>query len=1160
MRPSMGMFLLTLSMALTTAAEAQTGKVRSTELRVFVYPQSGNNTYRLPQYALAKSRAPGLTKCGTKKAEGVRFESDGRTFHLDKIPEGDAPTRFKTRVSVQRGPKGKCFRATIRVVVPLLSEPDPSTWSVQWSPARPKAVDIVVPSSALSASPAMQAAHRLIFPWSGLALAGSWVDCGSGCRWRIPADGPVRREFLTRATIPVRVEAIPLSGLSAQSAVFNPRDGTLRAYSKLVELSKWKIAPDLYRRVQVSVGQTEVPLAFPGAWALQPSPPGQEGAQVVHTPSGPVLRFSDPNSVPPLPLTPGGGQMKALVQLDVKTAQRAFLSYVAQFGSTTVKLPADIRVCLRTPSTRMNVGTVTVPGAAVSALPKPFVRAGASCAKPTGRLFVTLFSPVLHASDVQAALEVPAPNTLDVFVRSRALVQSAAIRDDTELVVGDHPPGKWTGCTAEYCTYRIENLAGAQDLVRPTITFRSKRMQAEATPLLDAETGRPFEPQQIQVGTWRVSEPEMVVGVPFFTGDRRATGSIGSPAGRFLKPGPVACSAGNCVIDPNQGAMAVVVTGSGPLTASTIPIRDVPLIDGVNLALVRGEVWRTAQPRLRLKLSTCSYEVRQLSRAIAGLNDALVLYRARLRPGSSQSCPGLDWSAVTSTGERGRAELKNGLLSVFLESIPVPKEGESSEVDIRFAYPSGQAVRIDGPSKLGIEPAPPVGPPRVSVRLPGGDLRPLAATFAVNRPNVMYFDMIDDPLDWGVELVRARSLFRPCRSSYDGAVPDDGGPGPDFSDDESAGSYCIIPNEATVDTLKIRFVRQGPTELLLRRGVDPSELPDEERDRFRQAGWIEVETGRQAKPWYIAMDLVAATEMRCGDRVIATSSGVTPRAVDFNAFDKCEVRVRLGAPARPSPDSTRLEETIAFYGDQKIIVRARLTDSDDNSGSKVLNAVRLRAENDDQDALVIPISLADVGAKPPEDYAVVEVEVAHDPTFYSADDKWSTPTSVARLRVRRGPEYLAWWGSGGRGARLFGAFTAVPFSLFRYPHSGKGVTTSNAVDELEKANVALGVVGILEAWNFDHNEAIIPVINPQLQIGALVSSNPTTGDLSLPGISLIAGIGLRTGVGTNPGKSLETSLKSVIWYEMLFQEAGRGNNPSHNILFGFTVDLGSTPN
>ena len=65
---------------------------------------------------------------------------------------------------------------------------------------------------------------------------------------------------------------------------------------------------------------------------------------------------------------------------------------------------------------------MTVPGAAVSALPKQFIRPGASCARPSGRLFVTLFSPVLRASDVKAALDAPEPTTLDIYLRSRALV------------------------------------------------------------------------------------------------------------------------------------------------------------------------------------------------------------------------------------------------------------------------------------------------------------------------------------------------------------------------------------------------------------------------------------------------------------------------------------------------------------------------------------------------------------------------------------------------------------------------------------------------------------------------------------------------------------------------------------------------------------------
>ena len=794
----------------------------------------------------------------------------------------------------------------------------------------------------------------------------------------------------------------------------------------------------------------------------------------------------------------------------------------------------------------------------------PFIESGGQCGQRGGRrvLAVTLLDPVLRAQDVSAVALDWSPkerNRLDIYLKSKALVQSSAIREDTELVVGDHPPGKFVGCFSDYCQYRIEGLTGAGDLVAPPIRIVSKRMQAEQTPPLDARTGKPFETQRVESGAWRVKDAEMIVGLPFLDGDRRATGTINDPVARFFRPGPVACAVeGTCIIDPNEGDMAVTVEGRGALKVGTVSVPSVAM-DGVSLIHIRGEIFRPVTPRLRLKMSTCRYEIRQLTRAVAGLNEASVLFRAKLRPGSSEFCPGQDWTATLASGERGHGQLARGLLEVYLESVPVP-EGGSGDVAIEFAYPSGQKVKVEGGAKLSIEPAPLIGAPRVSVRLPGGDLRPLPATLATHRPNILYFDTLSDPDNWRVEVARARSLYRPCRGDAEiPAVGDDASV--DYRDDESYGSYCLIPTEKTNDTLKLRFVRAGPTSRLLRQGVDPSLLPDEEQARFRRAGWVEVETSRPAQPWSIAMDLVPRTEMVCGTRVIRTSAGTTPRAVNYDDFDTCVVRVQLGAPARIGPpDRTPLEDTIDFYGEQKIEVRGRVVGGDDNSGTTVLTTVRLRAETKDQEVLIIPVALSEIGTNPPQDYAVVEVEVAHSANFYAADDKWSLPSSVARLRIRRGPEYLAWWSDTGRGVRMFGAFTATPFSLFRFPHSGKNATDSQTVDRLEAATAALGIAGIIEAWNFDYNESVIPVINPQLQIGALISSNPTQGDLSLPGVSLVAGIGLRTGVGTNPGSTLETALKTVIWYEMLFQRDGRGNDPSHNLLFGFTVDLGSTPN
>lgn len=1145
----------------TAALPGRASAVKSREVTTFVYPQSPTNTYRLPQYRVPRNKIPGLSRCGQAQAEGLQFEPDGQTFHLDPPPDRLNPGGVRRTVRVQRG-KSSCFDAEIRIVVALLEEPDPASWTVEWSPDRPDAVDILVPSTRLANDTAMQEAHRITFPWSGRALEGSWVECASTCKWRVPVDDAIRREFLTRAEVPVRIEAKPLRGLGSSAGVFNPQDGSKRKPPKTVKLPKWQIKPDISRRVPITADQTEVSLTFPGAWAIKPTT-GDGGPQIVHTPSGPVLKFGAARSLKPFDLTPGGGQLKAYLKLELSDNRRKFLVYVGRYGSTTAELPPGTRVCAPGPVSRVQVGTLPA-----STIPLNFIEAGDQCGRPRGKLAATIGAPVIRAADIRSvALDwsPSAPNRLDVYVRSEALVRSSAIREDTELVVADHAPGKWVGCFAKYCQYRIEDFAEASQLVAPTITLRSKRMQAERTPPLDAVTGLPYEPQQVESGAWRVPDAEIIVGVPFLDGDTRATGTINSPVGRFFQPGPVSCGADTtCTIDPNEGAsMAVRVEGAGPLQIRTVRVPTVPLA-GVSLIQIRGEVWRPTSARLRLKMSTCRYDIRQLSRAIAGVNEASILFQARLRPGSSEYCPGQDWSVTMGTGERGHAQLQRGLLEVYLEAVPKPGEAGSGDVPIAFEYPSGQKVKIESGAMLSVEPAPQLGPPRVSVRLPGGDLRPLGTHLAVNRPNILYFDMLQNPIDWGVEVVRARSLFRSCRSSDEVYDEDEEtfSTAPDFSDEASYGSYCIIPNETTNESLKLRFVRQGETQRLLRTGVDPAILPPEEQKRFRRGGWIEVDTGRPAQPWSIAMDLESRTELVCGTRVISMTAGTTPRAVNYDDFNtNCEVRITLGAPARSGPpDRTPLEDTIAFFGDQKIEVRGRSITGDDNSGTTVLSSVRLRAETKDQEVLVIPVSLAEIGNNPPEDYAVVEVEIAHAQGFYASDEKWSQPNSVSRIRVRRGPEYMAWWSDSGRGIRIFGAFTATPFSLFRFPHSGKGITTSEAAGRLEAATVALGVVGILEAWNFDYNEAIIPVINPQIQIGALISSNPTQDDLSLPGVSLIAGIGLRSGVGTNPGDTLETSLKTVVWYEMLWQEDGRGNNPSHNLLFGFTVDLGSTPN
>ncbi|MEM7674911.1 MAG: hypothetical protein AAF449_02800 [Myxococcota bacterium] len=315
------------------------------ELTTFVYPKSANNTYRLPQYTLKNKSATGLSQCGKTKVDGLRFEPDGQTFHLDPLPPS-VRTPFRRTVRVRRG-TSSCFKAEVRVVVPILSDPEPSTWVIEWSPDRPKAIDIVVPSAQLAANADMRAAHRLEFPEASAPPQGDWTDCVGGCRWRIVADASVRRDFLTRAVIPVKVAALPITGLGARSGIVDPATGTLRPRPSAVPLRKWKISPNIFRSVTVRADQKEVTLDFPGAWALKPTPPDQEDPQLVHTESGPVLRFNDTGGRKAFVLTPGDGQLKAYLTLNVEGQSQQFLAYVARFGSTRARLPPDMKVCAR---------------------------------------------------------------------------------------------------------------------------------------------------------------------------------------------------------------------------------------------------------------------------------------------------------------------------------------------------------------------------------------------------------------------------------------------------------------------------------------------------------------------------------------------------------------------------------------------------------------------------------------------------------------------------------------------------------------------------------------------------------------------------------------------------------------------------------------------
>jgi hypothetical protein len=135
----------------------------------------------------------------------------------------------------------------------------------------------------------------------------------------------------------------------------------------------------------------------------------------------------------------------------------------------------------------------------------------------------------------------------------------------------------------------------------------------------------------------------------------------------------------------------------------------------------------------------------------------------------------------------------------------------------------------------------------------------------------------------------------------------------------------------------------------------------------------------------------------------------------------------------------------------------------------------------------------------------------------------------------------------------------APLTLFRLSHSGRGASRSSAVERLELATFGLGALGVFEVWDFDADRPAVPVLSPQFQLG-LLTTVPSQTNLDVPSLSIVAGLGVRTPLGTSDeGDSIESAFKILAWYELMFA-TGRGHDPSQHLLFGFAIDAFSIGN
>lgn len=1170
--------LLILSATLAAAVPRAT-LAQSAEYTSVAYPRAADHIYQLPKYSLAGTTGASLVQCddGTPPPPNIRFKPDGTAFQLDPVPAGiDWSAGVVRSIKIRRGQR-PCFDLEIRIVEQQLEKPDPTKWKLAWSSDRPTKLDILVPSAELAHSGSMRDDQRLFFPelQAGIQPSGEWIDCAIACRWRIDIrDKELARSLLGAATVRIAVNSRALANLPPDSAIFLPSGEPMPARVPGI-LNAWEISPSIVRNIAIPVGTTRVPLEFFAAYAFKTGTTSNGDAEIISTDDGLVLTLKATlvaaARAQDIDVDMINGQ-KAKLKIQVYDAKEHVLRYVGRAEVKKAKLPPGLWFCDASDASSKEVALPASPNIrVVSSLQQPSTNA---CNASQEKAQLNVENPILREADIEAlALDwsPETPRRLELYVKSKVLKQDIAIRDDTSFRSGTHGEGQWLPCAADYCLYRIEEIDTAGGLIVPSFEIVSARMSSEAAPLLDVDTGLPLEPQlKKEIRLWKTAEDHLLarVIVPANNSGKKLRALVEPHLGRFLKIGQsVACqpnALNPCAIVQGQKDIELEIGGTVGGASAGFTIDGVAMINDVKLAHITQGSWAAAPlttAKLRVSFTTCRYLFRQLTHAMGGMNEASVLFKAELRSGTETQCASTDWEVLfADTTNRGRGTLRDGFLDITFESLPVPPNATGKSYILKFNYPTGQSVESEQAPLVQVGAQLDLNNDKVlELPLRGGERVNLQAfaKLATRRENILSFNALNDPTQWQLEILGARSLYTPCRGSS-GAFPAALTKiGEYLPYDATDRGYCIEPSREASNVLRLRATRWGTTAGLLLADANAANLPATELARERSAGWTTVDTAYSTAEYRMAIDLTSRTTMSCGFRTLTSEQGSSPKAVEYRDFEKCFLKIKLSSPHEESVDGWMLDKFLAFYGEQKMVIKGSLINGETQSTPEVLAALPIRKGLGNDGVLSIRLNLAEIGTTPAKDWDVVDIELSHETSFYVENERWSAPKSTVHFRIRRGPEYFGKWGDNGLGVRSFLTFTAAAVGLFRSPHSGKAALTSAQADNLESAGIGAGMLWVLEPWNFDDKEGIIPVANPQAQVGFLASSIPSASDLAIPSFSFVAGFGLRTGVGTSPTSAAESALKLVAWYEALWQEAGRGNHPSHHILFGFNVDVGT---
>jgi len=335
-------------------------------------------------------------------------------------------------------------------------------------------------------------------------------------------------------------------------------------------------------------------------------------------------------------------------------------------------------------------------------------------------------------------------------------------------------------------------------------------------------------------------------------------------------------------------------------------------------------------------------------------------------------------------------------------------------------------------------------------------------------------------------------------------------------------------------------------------------------------GQVDKPSSLKTKVYWIPLDLRQAT-LECGHSpptVVRTSSPV--QAMQRDSYRDCRIVVKTSEQGLVDPKKAEAVE----WGPQHIVVSASKDGTAQETDIAVLKVnVGPKAPAvfpDERGELRFVIASEDVLRKLGDvgEYAAIDIKIKHmaagsttlrselKGAFIPAEREVAAESEL-RARTRVVPGTTFWVRQGpdrtSIGGRLYFSANAN-LSLYRTRDRGIGTVQSSSYSSTVQANFGYGIVATVEPWNFSANDAVWPVLSPQINVGVLGPTDFNQKEWWRQ-MSLVFGLGFRLPAANKPQPgSVEAQTGIIAWGELT---GGERDPVILSGLLGVKVSLGS---